>query len=122
MHANETVFGKTKSLEESLLKNFKEQFDSLDTSNVQRYEWAGDESSPIGPYKFATERALNIREWAEKYFEEGVFPREDCRELAELLTYVLYGNIRRKGANKDKPPQNVDFKMERHVLFTMPDL
>ena len=56
-------------------------------------------------------RALNIREWAEKCFEERVFPREDYGELAELLTYVLHRN-RRKGANKDKPPKNVDFKME----------
>ena len=117
VHANETVCGKTKSPEESLFKNFKEQFDSLDTSNVQKYEWAGDESSPIGPYKFATERALNISEWAEKWFEEGVFPREDYRELTELLTYVLHGNFRRKGSNKDKPPENVDFKMERPGAF-----
>ena len=107
-----------KSLEESLFKNFKEQFDSFDTSNVQRYEWAGDESSPIGPYKFATERAVNTRGWAEKCFEEGLFPREDDRELAELLTYVVHGKIRRKGANIDKPPKNVDFKMGMSWCFS----
>ena len=56
----------------------------------------GDESSPTGPYHFSTEMALEVRSWAESCCIHGMFPREDYRELLELLTFALGGTIHRK--------------------------
>ena len=60
------------------------------------FRWNGDESSPTGPYLYSTERALAVKTWAEVCCVDGTFPREDYRELLELLTHVLGGTIRRK--------------------------
>ena len=37
-----------------------------------------------------------VKTWAEACCIDGNFPREDYRELLELLTHVLGGTIRRK--------------------------
>jgi hypothetical protein len=119
VHANNIVRGPTKSPEEQLFKHFKENFEFLDTNEVQKYKWNGDESSSTGPYHLSTERALDVRAWAEQCCVDGTFPREDYRELLELLTHVLNGQIRRKRLRGVKV---IDFKMERpgaydHVRF-----
>ncbi len=114
VHANTAVFGETKGPDEPLFKLFQSEFDSLDRSLVQTYEWAGDESSPIGPYLFQTERALAVKIWAEECCANGVFPREDYRELLELITHALGGQIvRRSAVKKAAPPKMVKFNMER---------
>ena len=115
LHAKEAILGKTKSPDEPLFKLFKKHFDSLDISSIRVFEWPGDECSPLGPYKFETERALEVKTWAEKCCVDGVFPREDYRELLELLTHLLGGKIFRKG--KKNPPKEVQFKMERPGAF-----
>ena len=118
VHANTAIFGPTKSPEEALFKVFQSNFDSLDKNTVQKYEWSGDESSPVGPFKFQTERALAVKVWAEECCRTGVFPREDYRELLELITHVLGGRIVRKSVvNKEAPPRAVQFKMERPGAF-----
>ena len=96
VHANNVVRGPTKSPEEQLFKHFKEHFEFLDKGEVQLFKWDGDENSPTGPYFFSTERALAVKTWAEACCIDGTFPREDYRELLELLTHVLGGTIRRK--------------------------
>ena len=119
VHANNIVRGPTKSPEETLFKHFKENFNFLDTTQLQKYQWVGDESSPTGPYHFNTEMALEVRSWAESCCIHGTFPREDYRELLELLTFVLGGTIRRKLLREVKI---VEFKMQLpgaydHVRF-----
>jgi hypothetical protein len=118
VHANAAVFGPTKSPEEALFKDFKNNFDFLDIEDLQMYPWEGDESASNGPYKFSTERALSVKVWAEKCCSTGVFPREDYRELLELITHVLNGEIVRKSVvNRDAAPKVVAFKMERPGAF-----
>ena len=119
VHANNIVRGPTKSPEETLFKLFKENFNFLDTTQLQKYQWVGDESSPTGPYHFNTEMALEVRSWAESCCIHGTFPREDYRELLELLTFALGGTIRRKLLRGVKI---VEFKMQLpgaydHVRF-----
>ena len=118
VHANEAVVGSTKSPEEKLFKLFKENFHKIDPTVVQVYRWEGDEVSPTGPYKFTTERAKDVKEWAEQCCLNGSFPREDYRELLELLCHVLGGTIRRRSTvKKDEPPRIVSFHMEQPGAF-----
>ena len=118
VHANTAVLGPTKGPEEPLFKLFHDNFDSLDKTRVQKYKWAGDECSAIGPFKFETERALDVKAWAEECCKTGVFPREDYRELLELITHVLGGRIVRTSiVNKEAPPRAVEFQMERPGAF-----
>ena len=119
VHANDIVRGPTKSPEEKLFKHFKENFHFLDTTQLQRYQWIGDENSPTGPYHFSTEMAMDVRSWAEACCIHGTFPREDYRELLELLTFALGGTIRRKLLRGVKV---VEFRMQLpgaydHVRF-----
>ena len=112
VHANEVVCGKTSNPEDPLFKRFKEMFDQLDTTDLHTFSWDGDEVSLVGPYKFATERALAVKEWAEQCCIRGSFPREDYRELLELITHMLGGTIKRRSeVNKEAPPRVVQFNM-----------
>ena len=93
VHANEAVAGKTKSPEEELFKRFKAYFKFIDTdpNKLQSFPWESDQISLYGPYRFTTERALEVKAWSEKCCADGSFPREDYREFLELITQVKYG-------------------------------
>ena len=109
VHANTIVRGPTKSPEEKLFKKFKENFQFLDKNDLPQYQWLGDEDSPIGPYHFSAAISLEVRSWVEACCVHGTFPREDYRELLELLTFTLGGTFRRKLLRGVKI---VDFKVE----------
>ena len=56
-----------------------------------------------------------VKVWTER---SGVFPREDYRELLELVTHILSGTIVRKSVrDNNAPPKVVEFKMERPGAF-----
>ena len=117
VHANKAVVGPTTGPDEALFKRFKDNFDLLDINDLKTYSWDGDEVSSYGPYLFSTERALMVKEWAEDCCKTGVFPREDYRELLELITFVLNGEIFRKSNINDTELRKIDFKMERPGAF-----
>ena len=69
--------------------------------------------SQISPYKFTTERALEVQNWAEDICVRGSFARDDYHELLELITYILGGVIRRRSeVNKDAQPQVIAFTIK----------
>ena len=109
---------KTKSPEEKLFKHFKKNFHLIDTRDIQQFKWEGDKDSPVGPFKLSSELALSVKAWAEDCCLNGSFPREDYRELLELVTHVLGGVIRRRSTtNKNMPPRVVGFQMEQPGAF-----
>ena len=64
VHANETVCGESKSPEEQLFAHFKKNFNQLDRSVVQQFQWpTADDASPSS--LFITERASTVKTWAE---------------------------------------------------------
>lgn len=116
VHANTAVCGKTSSPDDPLFKHFKEHFQEIDTADVQYFQLDGDENSP--DYKFIEERIMDVKNWAEERCISGSFPREDYRELLELLCHVLGGTIRRKSATKKTTPARiVQFHMEQPGAF-----
>ena len=114
VHANAAVLSKTKSPEEKLFAHFKENFSRLDKSDVQQFQWPADEESPSS--QFITERASAVKAWAEARSVSGSFPREDYKELLELLIHALNGKIKRRSSKTGKV-REVSFNMEDPGAF-----
>lgn len=114
VHANETVCGESKSPEEQLFAHFKKNFNQLDTSVVHQFQWPTDDASPSS--LFITERASSVKTWAEACSVTGSFPREDYRELLELVIHSLNGKITRRSAKTGKL-REVPFHMEDPGAF-----
>ena len=58
-----------------------------DPTSFVTWEW--NETSSTGLYK----NSLNCLTWAKQRLTDGTFPREDYRELCELLNSVLGGEV-----------------------------
>lgn len=63
----------------------------LDTDNLRLWTWPED--FPTLPLNFLATRALDVRAWAEQHLQEGVFGRDDYRELCELIIKFLGGRV-----------------------------
>ena len=53
-----------------------------------RWVWPND------PQSWLFRKGKEILEWCQKMMEEGVFSREDYRELVELIVTYLGGEVR----------------------------
>ena len=76
-----------------MFTRFKKAFPFLAQNNVKLWEWPEDSIYQNGPYCFKTSRAKDVLQWAENHLLRGTFPREDYRELCELIVYYLGGNV-----------------------------
>ena len=100
-HANKAVFGPTKGPQKSHYKKLKEAWSSmkLDTSSMKVFDWM-----EYSDQTFLTERAKQSLDWAEWHLQQGTFPRDDYKEINELIVVYLGGVIpggfkpKRKGA------------------------
>ena len=54
------------------------------------WRWPDDEEN------FMSQQANKVLEWADHQMTKGTFPREDYRELLELIVIYLGGSIKRK--------------------------
>ena len=103
-HANKAVFGPTNGPQKSHYKSFKDNWSTLvlDTANMKLFNWEEFSSE-----QFIIDRAKQSLAWAEWHLTQGTFPRDDYRELNELIVVYLGGNIpggfkpKRKGAMHD---------------------
>ena len=66
---------------------FKERFHELDHADIVVWEW------PQDPLSLMYMQAALVRDWAEQECVVGRFPRNDYRELCELLTVILGGQV-----------------------------
>ena len=65
-----------------------------DPANFVKWEW--EDSSPTGPYRRELDWwARATLTWAQEQLLQGTFPREDYRELCELLNLVLGGEVQK---------------------------
>lgn len=60
---------------------------------LRKFAWPADAGNDTGPYCFLTSLAKDTLEWAEMHLAKGTFPREDYRELAELIVVYLGGTV-----------------------------
>ena len=76
-----------------LFEQFRERFPAIpvDIDNLRLWPWPDD--FPAQPYTFLTARAVEVRSWAQQYLLEGLFDRDDYRELCELVIKYLGGQV-----------------------------
>ena len=71
-------------------RNQNMQFPNVD----QFVKWQWDDASPTGPYLTECQWwARSTLTWVQEHLALGTFPREDYRELCELLNVVLGGEV-----------------------------
>ena len=73
--------------EDSLFMRFKERFHELDHADIVVWEW------PQDPLSLMYMQAALVRDWAEQECVVGRFPRNDYRELCELLSYSRWSSM-----------------------------
>ena len=100
-HANKAIFGPTKAPEKSQYKKFKQDWSSLQLNrdNMNLFDWKKYED-----YNFFIEKARQSLCWAEAHFQVKTFPRDNFKELNDLIVVYLGGQVpwgftpKRKGA------------------------
>ena len=100
-HANKAVFGATKAPQKLHYKEFKNawSFLNLDPSTLVMFD-----REKYANNTFFLEKAVESLQWAENHLEKKTFPRDDYRELNELIVVYLGGQVpggfrpKRKGA------------------------
>ena len=73
--------------DDSLFLRFKNHFGQLDRNDLHVWDWPQDRQSPLAI------QADLVLHWAEEHCATATFPRADYRELCELLTFVLGGQV-----------------------------
>ena len=100
-HANKAVFGPTKGPQKAHYKKFKDDWSSLelDTSKMKLFDWIKHAEQ-----SFLIERGKQSLQWAECHLQKRTYPRDDYKELNELIVVYLGGAVlggfkpKRKGA------------------------
>ena len=100
-HANKAVFGATKGPQKTHYKDFKNSWSSLqlDTEKMKVFD-----RKKYDDNTFLIEKADESLSWAEDHLKKETFPRDDYRELNELIVVFLGGQVsggfkpKRKGA------------------------
>ena len=81
--------GPTSAPDDPMFKAFREGFSSIDVERRAPWEWPND------PNDWRHSRASDVLEWAHKHMEIATWPREDYRELIELVSLFLGGVTKR---------------------------
>ena len=100
-HANKAVFGSTKAPQKAHYKKFKESWSTMahNINNMKVFNW-----DKYTTNKFLIDEAKEALRWAEQSLHQNIFPRDDYRELNELIVVYLGGTVpggfrpKRKGA------------------------
>ena len=88
-HASEVLRGPSKGPDDPLFKRFQEIFENLQIENRTTWEWPEDSND------WRHQRATSVLSWADKHMQEATWPREDYRELLELVVMFLGGVVKR---------------------------
>ena len=88
-HASISVRGETDAPTDPLFKDFKQVFGFINIEERTLWAW------PVNQDDWRFQRADEVLVWATKHMEVGTFPREDYRELIELVAIFLGGEVKR---------------------------
>ena len=100
-HANKAVFGDTKGPQKAHYKKLKNSWSSmeLDQKSMKLFDW-----EEFSGQSYLIEKAHQSLAWAEWHLKQSTFPRDDYKELNELIVVFLGGEVpggfnpKRKGA------------------------
>jgi hypothetical protein len=90
-HTFKVVFGENKAPTIKLFQRLKEDFDNVDKDEEQLKVWHWPENQD----DFLFKQALEVKIWVTNCIDKNTFPREDYRELCELILFYLGGSIPR---------------------------
>ena len=93
-HANEVVRGPSDGPDDKIFKEFKKQWNSIDLEERDLWTWPDN----INDWRYV--RANEVLIWAESHMRNATWPREDYRELLELVVVYLGGTVKRVQKNK----------------------
>ena len=88
-HANTAIRGESKGPDDSLFKEFKSFFGFIDLDKRSLWVWPGS----IRDWR--SRRAKEVLLWADDHMQNATWPREDYRELLELVVTYLGGAVKR---------------------------
>ena len=88
-HANIEIRGESKGPDDSLFKEFKKFFGFINLDI--RLAWV----RPNSVRDWRSQRANEVLLWADQHMEKMTWPREDYRELLELVVTFLGGAVKR---------------------------
>ena len=88
-HVVEAVSGNTKDPGVKLFRRLKAEWNSLEInySKLKKFDYNCSLSS------WHTNQAMTVLAWAEHHHREGTWPRDDYKELLELIIIWLGGNV-----------------------------
>ena len=92
-------FFPSKSPDDPFFKSFKEWFltnkNNISPETFRTYEWADeDKDCENGPFLKQENHFINqTRVWLQSHLEANTFPRDDYRELCELMNFILGGKV-----------------------------
>ena len=87
-HANIAVRGNSTAPEDPLFTKFRKTFGFIDRDTREVWVWPNH-----GDWRY--QRASDVLTWANYHMQEGTWPREDYRELLELVIIFLGGVVKR---------------------------
>ena len=89
-HANKAIFGATKGPQKTHYKRLKKDWLSmeLNTTSMKLFDWQKYASNT-----FMIDKARQSLAWSLWHLEQGTFPRDDYRELNELIVVFLGGQV-----------------------------
>ena len=89
-HSNKAILGATKGPQKTHYKRLKKDWQSmeLNTTSMQLSDWKKYASNT-----FLIDKARQSLAWSLWHLEQGTFPRDDYRELNELVVVFLGGQV-----------------------------
>ena len=88
-HANIAIRGETKGPDDPLFKELQKLFSFIDLDKRTLWKW------PKTARDWRHRRANEVLLWADHHMQKATWPREDYRELLELVTVYLGGVVKR---------------------------
>ena len=95
-HAHEAVRGPSSQPDDPLFKRFKERFGCIALEDRNMWNWPNDDD-------WRHQKAEQVLAWANTRMEHETWPREDYRELLELVVIFLGGVVKRIWKNAAVP-------------------
>ena len=72
-----------------LFQRFRDEFSDMDFGELKMWKWPENLADP------RHKQAMMVKDWMTKCLSKKTFPREDYRELSELIAFCLGGQVER---------------------------
>lgn len=109
--ATVAVTGQPKSPGMKLFQRLRDDFSSIEVAELKRWSWPEDRTD----HRY--QKATKVSTWIQKCLSETTFPREDYRELAELIAFCLGCQVDRGLFIRQPGPDNHTRFMSKAIYY-----